>query len=98
MITIGTQIRAARALLGLSQTALARQSLLHENAVAYWEKQVTLPKGAEPYAVGNMRIVLESLGVVFIGERSPGVRLRRRGKRRSPICGIATIPVAAASS
>ena len=60
MIVTGTQIRAARALVGLRRTDLAKAAGLHANAVSYWERHVHIPSAQrEPVGVRRMREALE---------------------------------------
>lgn len=70
------QSRAARGLLGWSQTELARSAALSLPTVKRYETQ-----GAKVSvdAIGKMRAALEAAGVEFIAENGggPGVRLRR---------------------
>ena len=42
-ICTGSQIRAARALLGWSRQVLAEAASLHVNTVVYWEQQEEIP-------------------------------------------------------
>ena len=73
MISQGVQIKAARALLGMTRADLARRARLHPNAVKYWEAR-TVPT-PPPYAVRAMEEALEKLGVVAFIDPYPGVRL-----------------------
>mgnify|MGYP003380801828 CR=1 FL=1 len=74
MILTGAQIRAARALIGITRSELAYQARLHPNAVKYWEVRDTIPR-YQPYAVGRIERCLERLGVVAFADPHPGVRL-----------------------
>ena len=73
MISRGVQIKAARAMLGMTRADLARLARLHPNAVKYWEAR-TVPTPA-PYAVVAMEKALGALGVVAFTDPHPGVRL-----------------------
>jgi len=73
MIGKGVQIKAARALVGITRADLARRAGLHPNAVKYWEAR-TVPT-PPPYAVRAMEEALEKLGVVAFIDPYPGVRL-----------------------
>jgi transcriptional regulator with XRE-family HTH domain len=75
------QLRAGRALLGLSQAELAGHTCLSiptiQRAEADGERVVSEP------AVAAIRVALEDQGVIFLeaGDEGPGVRLRRSGPR-----------------
>ena len=77
MIVTGSQIRAARALLGWTRRDLARASKLHPNAVAYWESRSDIPTGTwrTPVACRYMRQALIEAGVDFLALPAVGVRL-----------------------
>jgi DNA-binding XRE family transcriptional regulator len=72
------QIRAARALLGWSQTKLAKAADLSRPTVDRAERE-----SVSDDALAAMREALENAGVIFVEENGdgPGVRLRK-GKRR----------------
>jgi transcriptional regulator with XRE-family HTH domain len=75
------QLRAGRALLGLSQAELAGHTCLSiatiQRAEADGELVVSKP------ALAAIRVALEGQGVIFLdaGDEGPGVRLRRFGRR-----------------
>lgn len=71
------QIRAARGLLGWSQTKLAEEASLSLPTVKRYETGSALRVSGE--AVTAMRAALESAGVIFVAENGegPGVRLRK---------------------
>ena len=81
MIT-GTQIRAARALLGWSQEKLAEASAVSSPTVKRIEgRGDTL--GGRVTTIERIRIALEAAGIVFINsddEGGCGVRLGRRDR------------------
>ena len=70
---MGSQIRAARALLGWRREDLASAAQLHPNAVSYWEKRAKLPPRTEPDACRKMRAALASAGVITVNTPAPGV-------------------------
>jgi len=85
-IVCGSQIRAARALLGLTRAQLARAAGLHPNSVKYWESfhQIPTPRDigsgltvGEPFAVNRIRKTLAHHGVETFSSPSPGVRFVR---------------------
>jgi len=74
VIKTGSQIRAARAFLGLRREDLAAIAGVHPNAVKYWEER-TVPSGPLPYAVERMTTALRSQGIEVFADPKPGVRL-----------------------
>jgi transcriptional regulator with XRE-family HTH domain len=72
-----SQIRAARALIGWSQSDLAGAAGLPLAVVERFETAALDP--APPDAIGKMCAALESAGVAFIAKNGggPGVRLRK---------------------
>ena len=69
----GSQIRAARALLGWRREDLATAAQLHPNAVSYWEKRAKLPTRHEPEACKKMRDAFSCAGVITVNTPAPGV-------------------------
>lgn len=104
MIVTGSQIRAARALLGWTRQNLARAAKLHPNAVAYWESRSDIPSGGwrTPVACRQMREALLEAGVDFLVLPAVGVRLvaahnlctrtRRRARVRHGVIDPPYIP------
>lgn len=78
-MTTADQLRAARAMLGLSQSDLAERVGLSTKTVKRAEGSGNPPASAA--AVATIRAALEDAGVEFIPENGggPGVRLRARG-------------------
>jgi transcriptional regulator with XRE-family HTH domain len=81
LITV-EQLRAARALLGWSQTYLAEQAGLSLPTV----KRVEAERGPRVSEEGRLKLkrALELAGIEFIDENGggPGVRLRRRQRQK----------------
>ena len=75
MSLIPEQCRAARALLGSSQTDLAREANVAKKTVADFERGARTPYDRTLAAI---RAALEAGGVVFTNGGEPGVKLRRR--------------------
>lgn len=77
-MTTEAQIRAGRALLGISQAALAELCGVSERTI----KRVEAGMSARAGSVEAIRAALERRGVEFIAENGggPGVRLRKRAK------------------
>ena len=75
----GPQIRAARALLGISAKELAQLAGVGWATIQRYESSVEVPS-AQLHKMDQISKVLEGAGIEFIGdpEASPGVRLRRR--------------------
>ena len=73
------QIRAARALLGISAAELAKRADVNWKTVQRFESS----DGVPPNRAGTLDRVVETLeaaGIEFVGDpvKSPGVQLRRR--------------------
>jgi transcriptional regulator with XRE-family HTH domain len=74
------QLRAGRALLGLSQAELAGRSCLSLHTIKQAEAEGEAH--ASEAALAAIRVALEDQGVIFLaadGGEGPGVRLRRVG-------------------
>ena len=77
---IPAQLRAGRALLGLSQAELAGRTCLSVHTIRQAEAEGEAP--ASEAALAAIRVALEDQGVIFLdadGGEGPGVRLRRFG-------------------
>jgi predicted transcriptional regulator len=72
-----SQIKGARAMLGLTQTELATAAGITKTALVNIETATSDPKSSTLSAIQK---ALESAGVEFIAENGggPGVRLRKR--------------------
>ncbi|GLK68111.1 helix-turn-helix domain-containing protein [Hansschlegelia plantiphila] len=72
------QIRGARAMLGLTQAALAAAAGLSTTALNNIERGTADPKASTLTAI---RKALETAGVIFVAENGegPGVRLKKAG-------------------
>jgi predicted transcriptional regulator len=75
------QIKAARALLGWSQSDLARRSGISEPTIARLES-LDGELGGREETVRKIRAALENSGIEFINGGGPGVRLRRRQPKK----------------
>jgi hypothetical protein len=76
-ITSGRQIAAARALIGIDQTELAKRASISVPTLRRMESS----KGAAAGLPNNVRAVrraLESAGVIFIAENGEGAGVRLR--------------------
>jgi predicted transcriptional regulator len=83
-LTTIRQVKAARALLGWSQSDLARHSGISEPTIARLESADGELGGREE-TVKKIQAALEASGIEFIDENGggTGVRLRKRGVKRS---------------
>jgi len=78
------QVKAARALLGWSQSDLAHYSGISEPTIARLESAEG-QLGGRGETVEKIRSALEKSGIEFIDENGggPGVRLRKRQQKKS---------------
>jgi predicted transcriptional regulator len=83
-LTTIRQVKAARALLGWSQSDLARHSGISEPTIARLESAEG-QLGGRGQTVGKIRSALERNGIEFIDENGggPGVRLRKRHQKKT---------------
>lgn len=74
-----SQIRAGRALVGLSQADLAELAGVSERTI----KRIEIGDTVRPSSIEAIRSALERRGVEFIAENGggPGVRLRKRARK-----------------
>jgi transcriptional regulator with XRE-family HTH domain len=75
----GSQIRAARGLLGWSASELAERSEVTLRTIQRFETADGIPPNRSG-TLDKVRAALEAQGIEFLGdpETSPGVRLRRK--------------------
>ena len=77
-LVTGQQLRAARALAGLTQRELGRALNVDERSVRFWERK----KDRRPTSAPNdarIEAVLRERGVVLFSDPTPGVRLAEIG-------------------
>ena len=72
----GNQLRAARALLGLDQEALAEKVGVSDNTIRNMEARGAEPVGGFASTRNKVREALEGMGIEFQNDGSPGVRDR----------------------
>src|SRR5467141_3222113 len=89
----GNQLRAARALLGLDQEALAEKVGVSDNTIRNMEARSAEPVGGFASTRDKVRDALEAMGIEFLNDGSPGVRLR---KGRKAVTVSAAAPAGAA--
>jgi len=77
----GCQIRAARALLGISSEELAEMSGVGWATIRRFELVDGVPNGRGA-TLTQIKHALEAEGIEFIGDplKSPGVQLKRKGR------------------
>lgn len=76
MLTTSNQLKAARALVGLGQIALAERAGLNVNTIRRMETGGSGPPLGRAMNVLAVQRVLEEAGVEFLAGDQPGVRLR----------------------
>lgn len=78
----GVQIRAARALLGISSRTLSELSNVGWATIRRFEEEDGVPP-SRGGTLDRLRATLEQSGIEFLGDplTSPGVRLRREQER-----------------
>ena len=76
MLTIGNQLRAARALVGMEAAALAERAGVDVSAIDAMEKRGSETFANGPDVVRAVAAALERAGVEFLNHGRPGVRLR----------------------
>src|SRR5579871_2268546 len=81
MLTTGNQLRAARALVGMDQTELAKKAEVSPVTIGAMERKGTGPIGGRYETVRAIQRVLEAAGVEFLNDGQPGVRLAATTKR-----------------
>lgn len=76
MLITGAQLRAARALAGMTQTELANQAGLDPSTIVDMEARGGEMLRSSLATVQAVQKVLETAGVEFLDGDSPGVRLK----------------------
>jgi transcriptional regulator with XRE-family HTH domain len=76
MLATGNQLRAARALLGVEQGALADMAGVNVNTIRNMEGGGSGPIAGRAASVQAVQRALEAAGVEFLNHGRPGVRLR----------------------
>jgi transcriptional regulator with XRE-family HTH domain len=76
MTITGAQVKAARLLLGWTQSQLAVDVRFSTTTISHFESGKIRPSAA---VVSEIRFALESAGVTFVdeGDERPGVRLKK---------------------
>lgn len=76
MLTIGNQLKAARALAGLEQKDVAVASGIHVNTIRSMEASGSAPIAGRSQNVQAVQRALEARGIEFLNHGQPGVRLK----------------------
>lgn len=76
MLTTGNQLRAARALAGLTQVELAERAKLNPNTIRDMEARGEEMLRSSLGTVRAVQVALEAVGIEFLNGDSPGVRVR----------------------
>ena len=76
MLVTGNQLKAARALAGIEQTALANAAGVHVNTIRNMEAIGEAEINSGAVLVRRVQKALEAAGVEFTNGDAPGVRLR----------------------
>ena len=78
----GGQIRAARALLGMSATQLSEEAGVSWSTIQRFESQNQIPS-SRAGTLEKLQAALEAHGIEFFGDpvTAPGVQLTRKGAR-----------------
>ena len=77
MLTTGFQLAAARALIGMEQTVLAKKSSLSVTTIRNMEKGGAGAIAGRATNVQAVQRAMEGLGIEFLNHGEPGVRLRK---------------------
>jgi transcriptional regulator with XRE-family HTH domain len=80
MLTTGNQLKAARALLDLDQTAVASLANVNVNTIRNLEGSKGEPIKGHNQTVITVQKALEAAGIEFLNHGEPGVRLKPRKK------------------
>lgn len=80
MLTTGNQLKAARALAGVDQLAVAEAASVAVNTIRNMESRGSNPITSGAVTVRNVQSALEKFGVEFLNGEQPGVRLRKKAE------------------
>jgi transcriptional regulator with XRE-family HTH domain len=74
-LATGNQLKAARALAGVSQQEVADTARVNVNTIRNMEARGAKPITSGVVTVRNVQLALEALGIEFLNHARPGVRL-----------------------
>jgi transcriptional regulator with XRE-family HTH domain len=77
MLITGNQLKAARALAGVDQLAVAQAAKVAVNTIRNMESRGANPITSGAVTVRSVQSALETFGVEFTNADQPGVRLRK---------------------
>jgi hypothetical protein len=77
MLITGNQLKAARALAGVDQLAVAQAAKVAVNTIRNMESRGANPITSGAVTVRSVQSALETFGVEFMNPDQPGVRLRK---------------------
>jgi transcriptional regulator with XRE-family HTH domain len=80
VLTTGSQLAAARTLIGMDQREVAKAAGLSATTIRNMEAARGRPIGGRPHNVQAVQRVLEEAGILFLGEEASGgvgVRMRK---------------------
>jgi len=77
VLTTGNQLKAARALAGIEQTALAEAAGVSANTIRNMEASGTAAIAGRSVTVQAVQRALEAEGIEFLNHGQPGVRLAK---------------------
>ncbi len=75
-LVTGNQLKAARALAGVEQRALAEAAGINVNTIRNMEARGAQPITSGAVTVRKVQVALEAAGIEFLDHGRPGVRLR----------------------
>ena len=78
MLTTGNQLKAARALAGVEQLALAEASGLSVGTIRNMEARGSGTLKSSLDTIASVQRALEAHGIEFLNHGEPGVKLRRK--------------------
>lgn len=77
VLTTGNQLKAARALIGVDQSDVARHAEVNVNTVRNMEASGADAIAGRAQNVQAVQRALEALGIEFLNHGQPGVRLKK---------------------
>lgn len=77
MLVTGNQLKAARSLAGIEQTALASAAKVHVNTIRKIEAKGVDEITSAADVVRRIQVALEAAGIEFLNHGQPGVRLKK---------------------
>jgi transcriptional regulator with XRE-family HTH domain len=84
MLLIGSQLKAARALVEVEQQELADAAAVHVNTIRKMEAKGRAEITSAADVLRRVQLALERFGVEFLDEGQPGVRMRPAAPTATP--------------